>query len=541
MKKILYLFAFVAVLLVFIVFVSYTVKTNGDSKKTEEVVQPVVPEEKEEVVTPEPTEGGAFKMSINNPATLNPLTNKDNTVDAFLGLMYEGLVALDQEQKPSMVLAESISEDVKGTYLTITLRSGVTWHDGTPFTAEDVVFTVDAIKALGEESMYVKQVENISYAKLVDEKTVEILLKRRYSGAKYALTFPILPKHIFAGKDMNDENINPVGTGPYQFSSFVPMQELVLSKSNVWHDGFVYIKEVHGLITRDEDAKLASLEAGISNGLYTDKVDWSKFSSREDWRVNDFTTYFYDFIGFNFNNSLLQDQTLRQTLIKAVNRENIIKEQLLGYGVLVDAPMHPESWLNNEELVAYPYDEEGAKVDLEEAGYLDSNSDGILEKDGTPLKFELLVSTSDSTRVKIANMIKEDLAKVGIEVTVTTLDPETFKTRIDSDSFDLFYGGWQLSSMVDLTFAFATDAPGNFINYSSPTMDELLSNAYTAVDDATMKESYGQLLGYIHEEVPYMSLFFRKNALVTSKEVYGDVRPLSGSLYNNIENWYIGE
>lgn len=539
MKKILYLFVFIGVMILSIVFVSYTIKNSEVNKSSEEVVKPVVEEKEEVVVIPEPAEGGALKISINNPDSLNPLLNKQTSVDAFLGLMFESLVVLDQNQMPSMQLAKTIDTSVNGTYMTIRLKENIKWHDEQPFTANDVVATIKMIKALGDESPYSRQLEHIQSAKATDEYTVDLILNRAYSGVQYALTFPIVPSHIYNMSNIKDTTVNPVGTGPYKFSNYVPMQELKLTKNTNYYDGLAYIDEVVGMIIRDEDAKLASMEADIANSLYTKKVDWSKFSSHDKWKINDFTTYFYDFIGFNFNNDLLKDPQLRQVMVMAVDRQKIINDTLLGYGDIVDAPIHPDSWLNRDDKIKYTYKPQMGKKLLEEANYTDSDGDGILEKDGKALKFNLLISNSEPTRQVIAEKIKEQWAEVGISLAIEVVDPAVFKERVDADSFDMFYGGWSLSPMADLTFAFGTDASGNYINYSNVVMDQLLQEAYKATDLQTMKESYSKLIEYIYDEVPYMSLFFRRNALITNETIYGDIEINNSNLFNGIMNWYV--
>ncbi|WP_105615902.1 peptide ABC transporter substrate-binding protein [Vallitalea okinawensis] len=542
MKKIITLFAFVAVVLLFIVFVSYTISNNETTGAIDEVSKEVVEEVVEEVVIPEPAEGGTLKVAINDPASLNPLVNKDESIDLLLQLVFDGLVSLDQNQKPQVNLANSVEASVNGTYLTVTLKPEVYWHDGEVFTADDVVFTIETLKALGGESMYAKSIENISYANVIDDNTVEIVLKQAYSGYLYGLTFPIIPEHIYQGEDMltTEKNMTPIGTGSYIFEAYTPMQDVSLTKNNNWHGGYVYINNVSAIITRDEAAKINSLEANITNALYTSQVDWSKFTSNENWQVNEFSTYYYDFVGFNFNHALLQDKDLRQALVYSVNREEIVNEYLMGFGTVTETPIHPDSWLNTSELAVYAYNINKASEILLKEGWADSDNDGILEKGNDKLSLEMIVSNSDPARLAIANAIKEDLAEVGIEVIITPLDSAAFYARIEADDFDLFYGGWNLSPIVDLTFAFGTNATGNYINYSSATMDELLANAFKAMDEITMKNEYAALIEYIQSEVPYMSLFFRENALVTS-DIYGEIEPSPNNIYDSIENWYIAE
>lgn len=521
MKRIITLFITIGILLGSIIIISLTL-----SKRTKEVSEPVTDQvEQEKVVEkiPEPADGGTLKLSMNNPESLNPLYVKDEGVKQVFNMVYDSLVSINDKEKPVPSLAKSFEASVDGTYITVVLRDDVVWHDGTKFTSKDVGYTIDKIKDTKAEvkSTYLNQVENISYYKIIDDNTIQINLKQTHSAYLYSFTFPILPAHVVEEGKM-------VGTGAYKFVDYVEMQYLKLAKNEQYFKGKAYIDNIKVVLTRvgDDEAKVSSFETGIINALNVNQVDWGKFSSKESWTINPYTTYYYDFIGINFNNSLLAKRSVRQGIMNAINRQELVKDALLGHGVVTDSPIHPDSWLNKDQLVAYPYNVEEAKAALE----------GV-----EGLSFEILVPEAETSRVDIANKIKEDLAKVGVELTVTPLPMETFISRVTGGNFDLYYGGWHLSKMPDFTFAYSSVGTANYGKYENATMDQLLNTAFKAEGEKNMKMAYDELATYIEKEVPYLSLFFRQNTVMTDNRVYGEVKPTESNLYRTITQWYLPE
>jgi len=511
---------------------------------------------KEEIKLPEekpakPEKGGELKISINDPIILNPILNNDESIDQFLKLIYEPLFYLDENNQPIANLVEDFQYVADGTLLNIKLKEDSLWQDGEKLTSKDVIFTLDTIKSAPDNTMYKKSLENIAYYKVIDEFNLKVGLKQPYSGMKSAFCFPILPKHYYKGSNILEDvnNQKPLGNGRYKFVNYIQMKEINLVVNENWFGGNQYIEKIKAIITRNDEAKSEMLNQKLIDLLFINNLDVGKYLSDENFTVKKFDTNYYDFLGFNFENNLLDNQVIRQAIAYSLNRDSIINDLFLGFGEIVDTPIKPNSQtVEGDTSLNYSYDLTKAKTLLVENEWSDSNNDGILDKviDGTirDLSFDLLVNESNVNRVRVAEFIKKDLKQIGIEIKLDTIENNVLNEKLKSGDYDIILGGWRLSPILDFTFAFGSksiETGTNFINYNSSKMDSLLNNAFVSFKDKDIVTSYNELSKYIKEDLPYVSLYFRKNAVISNQTLKGELQPNSFFKYNGIENCYIEE
>jgi len=523
--------------------------TSCSNTGTEEMENPQQQEEQVETAPIEPTKGGEMILSLRTPKTLNPLLNEEYTVDQISKLIFDTLIDFDETQKPIPNLASEWTFSDDGTVLTIKLRSDVKWHDGEPFTAKDVIFSLDTIKKAQESAPYKKCIQNINSYKSIDEYSLKIVYNQPFSGALYGLYFPIIPAHVYGGKtESTVGEIKPVGTGAYMFSEFIPTKELILTVNNNWFKGQPYIEKIKAVITPDEETDLYSFEQGQIDVIGTDVVDWEKYSEQENTRIHEYITSYYDFIGLNFNKPLFQDKNLRKAIAYAIDRETLLENQYLNHGVITNSPINPESWLYNKETEQYNFDLEKSKQILKDAGWNDSDNDGILDKPNNgnkiDISFTLLVSSENIQRKEVAYEIQRMLNEAGMSIQVEEVSQEEFLNRLLSKNFDAFLGGWKLSPIPDFTFAFHSaqiEVGTNYVSFRSEQMDALLQQAFTAVGEEKMKNAYGNLQKYISDELPYISLYFRTAALITNERIQGEIKPKKECIIGNIQDWFILE
>ncbi len=178
---------------------------------------------------------------------------------------------------------------------------------------------------------------------------------------------------------------------------------------------------------------------------------------------------------------------------------------------------------------------------LKNNGWSDENGDGILEKPtaaGTvTLQASILVNEENSVRKQIASKLREELQTIGFVCTLDVQPYEQYQEKLTSGSFDMVVGGWQFSDVVDLTPFFATGGSYNYIGYSNEEMDRLLETARTAVGEGMTLLAYSSLQKKLAEELPYISIAFREDAVFTSKYVGGEISPTSFNVFRNIEQW----
>ncbi len=497
--------------------------------------------EKEDVQKPKevvPAFGGELKVSIRNPNSLNPLINEDRTIDALLKLVYDSLFELNEDQKPVKSLVDNFEMNDTGSYLTLHLKNDIVFHNGEPLLAEDVIYSINTILE-AEHSIYKSNVANIQRTSAIDDKTCRIYFKQPYAFSLYDLTFPIIKKEI-------DHNKTPIGTGAYAFASYDSMKQIELKANPNWFKGNLYVENIKAVITRDPEVDLSSFEQKVIDVLNPSKFDWQHYAQKSDVTLTEYITYYYDFIGFNFNHPVLANKEIRKIIAHAINREKLIDDFYMNHAVLTEYPLHPKSWLLEENTLVYPYDVEQAKKLLSDNGWADSDQDGILDKSingiKVDLKLSLLVNQNNPIRTNIASSIKTSLEKIGFVIELEALEMETYNNQLLSNDFDMVLAGYKLSPVPDFTFAFHSQSINddiNFIHYKSEKMDKTLTDIFNAINDESLSLAMDQFKAVFADDLPYLSLYFRTSAILTHDTVYGTFIPSTYDSFKGIETIYL--
>jgi len=533
-----------------LIFISLIVLITGCAKDGIKDTQPPKTEDEvQEEIPKEPSKGGEMVLAIRTPKTLNPLLNEEYTVDQALKLIFDSLIDFDDTQKPIPNLASNWKFSNDGVTVTIKLREDVKWHDGTRFTAEDVIFSLDTIKNSLDTSPYKRCMQNVISYKPIDEYSIKINYNQPFSGAIYALYFPIIPAHVYGEQNVDTMNqVNPVGTGAYQMDGYSLTKELNLRANSDWFKGEPYIEKIKVVVTPDEETDLYSFDQGQLDLIGTDIVDWEKYAQKDNTQIHEYTTSHYDFIGFNFNKPLFQDKKLRKAIAYAIDRKRLLENYYLNHGIITEVPINPKSWLYTEETERYDFNIEKSKGLLAESGWKDLDQDGILDKEvngiKTSISFNLLVASENPERKEVAYEIQNMLEEVGIKIQVEEINQEELLNRLNSKNFDVFLGGWKLSPIPNYSFAFHSseiENGTNYISYKSAVMDNLLAQTFNAIGEEKMKEEYDKLQKFIADELPYISLYFRNAALITNERIQGKINPQKEFYIGNIKDWFIYE
>ncbi|NLY44896.1 MAG: peptide ABC transporter substrate-binding protein [Tissierella sp.] len=469
-----------------------------------------------------PTEGGQVIIPLTNFSTLNPLLTTNSHYHYFSKLIFEGLFDFNQDLSIEPKLAESYFIFNEGKTISIKLKNDIQWHDGNSFTSEDVQFTIDVIKYANRESTYGNILESslgadgvinfntVINTKVIDDNNIEITFDKQYLNNLEVLTFPIIPKHIFVQNGNKNPIINalvtddylPIGTGPYKFVSHEKHKFVTLNKNENYWNGTPYINEIVGRVLDDEELILTAFETGQINFASTIGVDWDKYRQNSRIKVLEYISPNYEFIGFNFNNGLMQDekgQSIRKAIAYGINRQDIIHKVYLGHGTQIDVPMYPDSYLLSSGANTFGYNKDIALEILNKAGFKDIDEDGILEdENGVDLSLRLVTNVNNSTRRLVADLIKDNLRDIGIEVKLDfntqytkeydEAESETiweeFNSKISKGDYDMVLLGWQSSIIPNLYPMYHSSMISkgtNFINYNNESMDLLLRD--TLIDN----------------------------------------------------------
>ena len=500
----------------------------------------VYPQQEEEIVeiivTPEPTEavilpdkGGEIRLSVRAPKTLNPLLNEDQTVDNLLKLVFEPLAVLNDKQKPVSNLAEfSFSSD--GMSAVVTLKNAK-WSDSAPITSEDIAFSIQTLKNAPSEAIYANAVSNVDNCEPIDSRSARINFKRHYAAQAYSLCFPIIPQHYYEGEtgENFDKNLKPLGNGLYVVEKYEIMKSVKLTANDLSFREKPYISEITALVIPDKETELHAFEQSIIDAVAAPLANWGKYHGLRDIHVTEYDTTNFDFIGFNFNNSLFRDKNIRVAVAHCLNVEEIIDGVYLNHASRASAPINAESWLYEPDVAQYEFD-------LEEAGKL------IGESEFSKISFSILVNSENDERSNIAEILSKNLESLNVKTEIISVGFDEFQEKLEVRDFDLFLGGYNLSTAPDLTFAFHSSkigVGGNYMGYSDYLMDGLLEQAAGAVGDGNFLRAQSAVQKWVAEELPVISLVFRKSALLTDTNIRGEITPVLNNIFFNMNDWFI--
>ena len=240
---------------------------------------------------------------------------------------------------------------------------------------------------------------------------------------------------------------------------------------------------------------------------------------------------------------LFQDKRVRQALTYAINKESIIQGVLLGLGVVATGPYKPDSWVYNPHVKRYPYNLEKAKELLKEAGWEDSDGDGILDKDGRPFAFSILTNQGNTQRTNAGVIIQADLKKVGIEVNVRIVEWAAFlKEFINKKNFEAVILGWSVPQdpdQYDVWHSTKTkETELNFVSYNNPEVDRLLDLGRHTFDLEKRKEYYYKFQEILAEDQPYTFLYVPDSLQCISSRFHG-IKPAPAGITYNFIKWYV--
>lgn len=520
-------------------------------------------------------ENGQVVLPLTPFNTLNPLMTNNLSYHYFSKLIFEGLFEHNEylEPVPNLVESYKISED--GNTVSLKLREDVYWHDGEKFSSKDVLFTINALNYGKSETAYGMLLSsavgafynnNTLTARIIDDYNIEIKSDVSFSNLLDVLTFPIIPEHKYSvGKGNNYslalqlENYNPVGTGPFKFVRYDKNKNVSLEANEYYWKGKPQISFVNGKVFADEELFITAYEAGQLSLTPVFDYDWDKYAQNSRSRILEYISSNYEFLGFNFNKEIFNNEngdSLRKAIVYGINRQEIIRKIFLGHATQSDVPISPNSYLFSEESNYYGYNKELSKELLSSLGFIDTDDDGFVEdSNGNKLSLNLITNPSNEYRLRAAQLIREDLKEIGIDINLDfnyeydtelteddiNMEWDGLNTRLRNGDYDIVLLGWQISNIPELSFMYHSNQlnQNNFINYSNPTMDQLLEIANSSYNKEDKISAYNELQKLILEDLPYISLYYKNGALLVDSKIKGDLAPTFVDPYYGLEKCFI--
>lgn len=459
---------------------------------------------------PDLQQGGTIEAYILRPDTLNPLTTKIDINRRILALCYDSLFYVDSDFKTNPRLAKSYTVSDEGKKITLKLRDDVTWHDGSAFTAADVVYTINTIVKT-EGSFYCSFVSDlIDTVRTVDIHTVDIRLNYANSGAVSLLTFPII-KNASA----TDNSYVIVGTGAFKPKNSVSESVLVLEKNKDWKCGKAYADSINLNILPDEDSVYSAFSTGVVDFVQITKENAGKFSVSDDISYLPLYTTLYNFIGVNCDNELLARYEVRAALSNAIDREAFTTAVYSDYGEPTDLPIHPKAYFYQT-----PSNTENSANIKKENGQLYLYNQG--DNSSVPLKFTLLINEENVTKCTAADHLASMLSEIGIKTTVIKTDFETYSQRINEGDFELYLGLSRISCDANLLPFAASDGNLNNGGFSDQSFEKLLGSALSCENTDKRINLLNDVQKNFYLKLPHIPLCFENEMLVYNSTKLGN-------------------
>ena len=479
---------------------------------------------------------------------LPPLAD-DSTSGDISGLLHNGLIKYDKNLMLTGDLAESweASDDCKE--VVFHLRKGVKWHDGVEFTSEDVIFTYETYTDPNLPTPYGGTFGPVNSVTAIDDYTVRVIYDKPYAPALESWGSGMMPKHYLGGKKLDDEQYTRrdiIGTGPYKLSKWVTGQLIRLDANPDYFEGKPGIDTYIMRVVPDSATQFLELKTG---GIDMMTLEPPQYKLKSDTEF--FKRYFqkfrypafgYTYMGYNLKHPKFSDVRVRRAMGHAIDKDKIIRGVLFGYGTAATGPFPPKSWAYNPDVNDPAYDPQKARELLGEAGWIMGES-GLLEKDGEPFKFALLTNKENDKRSKAAQIIRENLLAIGIDMEIQVLEWQTFLNEyVHKKRFEAVMLGWSLSRDPDIYDLWHSSKSGdrqfNFVSYSNAEVDRLLVEGRQTCDIKRRKVIYNRIHEILAEEQPYTFLFVPDTLPVLHKRFKG-VEQAPGGIMHDFVRWSV--
>ncbi|WP_456431548.1 peptide-binding protein [Thermosulfuriphilus sp.] len=497
-----------------------------------------------------PATGDAIIVgSIGDASVLIPMLATDATSHTIAGFIFNGLVKYDKNLNLVGDLARGWKIEDGGRTITFYLRQGVFWEDGVEFTAEDVLFGFKLITAPNTPTAYAGDFLEVEKAEVIDRYTFRVHYREPFAPALSSWgNIVILPKHILRGQDITRTEFarRPIGLGPYRLKEWLPQQRIVLEANPRYFEGRPCLDFYIQRVIPDPATMFLELRAGKLDWMGLTPIQYKRQTNDpifiRRFRKYKYLSFSYTYLGYNLRHPFFKDKRVRQAISYAIDKQEIIDGVLLGLGVVATGPYKPDAWYYNPNVRRYPYDPERARRLLAQAGWRDTDGDGLLDKDGRPFEFTLITNQGNSLRLRAAQIIQYRLAQIGIKMHIRTIEWTSFiKEFIDKRRFEAVILGWTLGQdpdIYDIWHSSKIDSPGlNFIGYVNPELDRLLVAGRRTFNREERRKIYARIQEILAEDQPYTFLYVPMALPVIHRRFRGIEPAPAGISYNFIRWW----
>jgi peptide/nickel transport system substrate-binding protein len=497
--------------------------------------------------------GGVFVALMDGePDDLNPITYSSNPAYQAIRLMYRGLARRDSTlsgYEPDL----ATSWEVQGDSLILRIRPDVFWHDGQPVTAHDVAFTIERQRDPAVASPRQADVAAVESVTVVDSVTLVLQMSRTGAYSVNALLEVVpAPRHLLEGVDpagmrMDPFSRNPVGNGFFRFGRWDPGQQLILEVNPDMPEGRAALDRVVIRVVPDLSAALTELMAGQGDMLKIPPEHVRTVESARGVALHQSPRVRPAWIAWNTDRPPFDDPRIRRAVLMAVDRDQLVRGLFGDVGEVAESPIPPALWEHTPGVRPVPYDPEGAQRLLEEAGWRDTDGDGIRDRQGARLRVEVDYISADQTRQDVLVAMQSMLRRVGIDLVPRAYERTAWVERLRSREFQGSSWGWGWGPGVagpnaEMVFHSRSIPPNgpNFAGFANPRVDQLIDTILVTRDTTQLRQLWGELEQTIIDDPVYAPLYLDPELF----GVHGRIRNVTFrgiEWWEDVHFWYIPE
>lgn len=509
----------VAVIYVFLLTVDIGKEENVENFEQLETANQEAIDEKNEKL-PNPISGGSINISVSRFSTVNPLLNKEKSLDQALKLVYDSLFEYDQDYNLVNEIAQGYNFSQDNKTLTVDIKSGITWHDGNTLTGSDVAYTINYIKAR-PESPYYGLVTNIASVSGSSNKVIINLVEPNILEINN-LIFPIITERSIGRKTiLSDDNFGIIGNGMYKIISYNQGKQFILQKNENYYGVKPYIENVTVKIFDDKEIRKNMFIASNVDIIDSNYYELSNYSYDVFQKIA-YQSRNYEFIAFNSQKSPFNNQKNRAAVASILDFDQVVKDAYRETISLAQVPINSKSELYLASKTPYEYSE------------VRSRRFSSFESDE---KIVILTDKNDPMKHRLGYIIQNQLNVIGVASEVRAAESSEMLNIIEAGNYNILISQYQASPTMDITKMLKS---GSQIFKLDFTEVYELMNALKKVSNKELIDNlYRDIQDKIIYDLPYIGIGFENNYVVMHQKLYGSLEPNFYEIYNGIENLYL--
>ncbi len=476
-----------------------------------------------------------IRLGVSNYDTINPLMSNNKEILNIDKLIFEPLINITKDYKLEMCLATECSK-ISDTAYVIKIDTNKKWQDGSFLVAKDIAFTIEKLKE--GKNIYSYNVEPIENIEILDTNTIRINLNKPVTFFEYNLTFPIVSNNYYIGENFYESTKIPMGTGMYKISKLED-NNILLEKNDKWWN-----KEKQDAKIEKIDIKIFTEIGELYNSFKLGNIDI--FTTSNSNLENYIGTIGYakceyggrefDYLAFNCEDNILKNVEVRKAIAYGLDKTALITSVYNNNKYTSNFPIDYGNYLYKENQVSLGYNEEQAKKVLEENGWIYKNNRWQKQENyrTNRISLNLTVNKENENRVKVAEFIKQELGKIGITININKVTKASYDTILQNKNYQMILTGVYNSYSPNVeTFL----GNGNLQNYNNEELNTIITDVKNIKDENLLKEKYNRIIEIYNNDIPFISLYRNKVAVVRSQNLAGEITPNNYFSYYNFYSW----